>query len=84
MGGKCERCICGHTAHGHGKESDYAKGSGPADTTVANWIVAVKAMGAMMDGKDRICGGVVITSKHIITSAHCLYDESRSKTINHF
>ena len=77
------KCICGHTAHTHGKEMDYAKNSKVADIKIANWIVAVKAMGAMMDGKDRICGGVVITSKHIITSAHCLYDESRSEIFYH-
>ncbi|XP_021694285.1 venom serine protease [Aedes aegypti] len=57
---KCADCLCGRTNSGR-----IVSGS---ETTVNKY----PWMAAIVDGAKQICGGALITDRHVVTAAHCI------------
>ena len=62
-------CICGKTVE---PPSDYVIGGAKADIYKYPWFV--KMIITHDDGNTFICGGSIISDKHIITAAHCFME----------
>ncbi|XP_076677168.1 chymotrypsin-C [Andrena cerasifolii] len=55
---------CGTSLKTHGR----LVGGRPADPTEWPWMAAL-----LRKGETRYCGGVLITDRHVLTAAHCVY-----------
>ncbi|XP_076242357.1 trypsin-1 [Calliopsis andreniformis] len=55
---------CGTTSKSHGR----IVGGRPADPTEWPWMVAL-----LRKNEVQYCGGVLITDRHVLTAAHCVY-----------
>lgn len=55
---------CGTSLKTHGR----LVGGRPADPTEWPWMAAL-----LRKGETQYCGGVLVTDRHVLTAAHCVY-----------